>query len=162
MKIINTILFLSASLFFACQEEKKPLEVEAVKNGDGPTVVVGDTIKKTLTATKIQFIDTLHDFGTIDEGKTVEFDFKFKNVGEYPLIISDAKASCGCTIPEWTKDAVLPNEEGKLKVKYNSTGKEGQIQKTVSVFANTTPEVTTIDLKVFVKVKDASMGPLKK
>lgn len=162
MKIIYTILFLSTSLLWACQEDKKPLKVEAVKDGEGPTVIVGDTTKKTLTATKIQFIDTLHDFGTIDEGKTVEYDFKFKNTGEYPLIISDAKASCGCTIPEWTKDPVLPNQEGKLKVKYNSTGKEGQIQKTVSVFANTTPEVTKIDLKVFVKVKDASMGPLKK
>ena len=162
MKSISILLLVSAALFSSCQEEKKPLEVSTTIVDSSASGVVTDTAKKALTATKIEFVESEHDFGTINEGEIVEYDFKFKNTGEYPLVISEAKASCGCTIPEWTKDAILPGKEGSLKVKYNSTGKDGKIQKTVSVFANTDPEVTPININVVVKAKDSSMGPIKK
>lgn len=142
-------------------DKKETLEVTATKKEDGSTVIASDTSKK-IASTSMVFVESVHDFGKIKEGIIVEYDFKFKNTGKYPLVISDAKASCGCTIPEWTKDPVLPNEEGKLKVKYNSAGKEGKIHKTISVYANTNPELTTIDINVEVERKDDSMGPIKK
>jgi hypothetical protein len=162
MKSISMLLLATATLLYSCQENKKPLELNATIKDTNAAVVENDTTKKTLEATTIEFIESEHDFGTINEGQIVEYDFKFKNTGTHPLVIADAKASCGCTIPEWTKDPVLPGKEGTLKVKYNSTGKDGKIHKTVSVFANTTPEVTTIDINVVVKAKDTSMGPMKK
>ncbi|TAH26050.1 MAG: DUF1573 domain-containing protein [Cytophagales bacterium] len=162
MRIILSIAIVS--LLFACDtknESNNALKIEAQQVESGQTQIVSDTNTKQAT-TKIEFVETAHDFGVIDEGKEVEYDFKFKNTGNLPLVISDAKASCGCTIPEWTKEPVQPNAEGKLKVKYNSTGKEGKIHKTVSVYANTNPELTTLDLHVEVIKKDNSMGPIKK
>lgn len=158
------IAALLATVLFACNEteKEKSIEVNASQTDSGTTKIEGDTSNKSLPTTTIAFTETAHDFGIIKEGEVVEYDFKFTNTGTHPLVISDAKASCGCTIPEWTKDPVLPNAEGKLKIKYNSSGKDGKIHKTVSVFANTTPELSTLDINVEVKAKDNSMGPLKK
>lgn len=162
MKYLFTMLL--ATLLYGCNEtaKDKSIEVTATQTDSGTTKIEGDTSKKSLATTTIAFAETAHDFGIIKEGEIVEYDFKFTNTGTHPLVISDAKASCGCTIPEWTKDPVLPNEAGKLKIKYNSSGKDGKIHKTVSVFANTTPELSTLDINVEVKAKDNSMGPLKK
>ncbi|MFN3402889.1 MAG: DUF1573 domain-containing protein [Cytophagaceae bacterium] len=113
-------------------------------------------------ATQITFEEYEHDFGKIKEGEVVDYTFKFKNTGTSPLIITEAKASCGCTIPEWTKDPVAPGGEGKIEVKYNSSGKEGQISKNVTVYANTDPEVTTLTIKANVeKLNPPVSGPYK-
>ncbi len=91
--------------------------------------------------TKIQFEKTVHDFGTIHEGEVVTYRFKFKNVGDKPLIISKVKPSCGCTASDYSKDPVPPGEEGYIEVSFNSTGRIGKQNKTVEVFANTEPKV---------------------
>ncbi len=88
---------------------------------------------------KIEFEKLEHDFDKIREGEKVSYRFKFKNVGEYPLQISDVKPSCGCTTPDWTKTAVPPGGEGYIEVVFDSQGRSGSQIKTVTVFANTDP-----------------------
>jgi len=96
-----------------------------------------------------------HDFGTIAEGDTVDYTFDFKNSGESDLIITDAKGSCGCTVPEFPKDPIKPGKSGKIKVSFNSAGKPGMQSKTVTITTNTAKgkEVLTIKSSVTPKAK---------
>lgn len=85
----------------------------------------------------MEFETKEHDFGKINAGSKVVYTFNFKNTGEADLIISNAVGSCGCTVPEYPKEAIKPGESGKMKVSFNSAGKNGQQQKTVTITANT-------------------------
>lgn len=98
-----------------------------------------------------------HDFGRIAQGTNVEHLFKFTNTGEAPLILSDAKASCGCTVPTFTKDPIPPGGEGELLVKFNGSG---QNQRTipVTVTANTQNGTERLTVKVFVEPKEGASG----
>lgn len=87
----------------------------------------------------LTFEKEVHDFGTVNEGEVVEYSFKFKNTGDAPLLIESAQASCGCTIPEWPKEPVKPGSEAYMKVSFNSAGKEGAQEKSISIKANTNP-----------------------
>ena len=87
------------------------------------------------------------DFGTIQEGAVVEHNFKFKNEGEYPLILSNISSSCGCTTPEWPKEPIGPNETSSIKVRFDSKNKVGPQVKTITVYANTEPANTELRLK---------------
>ncbi len=92
---------------------------------------------------KMTFKDTIYDFGTIAHGEVITHEFEFTNTGESPLIIVDAKSSCGCTIPSWPKEAIMPGESGSIKVKFDSNNKKGlDINKTVNIAANTYPNTT--------------------
>jgi hypothetical protein len=96
--------------------------------------------KDSLPSSEITFDTNTYDFGKIKEGEVAEHVFKFKNTGKAPLVVREARASCGCTIPQWTKEAIPPGGEGKIEVKFNSSGKGGQqINKQVTVYANTNP-----------------------
>lgn len=86
---------------------------------------------------KMKFEKTEYDFGTINEGDVVETVFKFTNSGKSELIISSAKASCGCTIPQWPKEPIMPGESGEIKVKFNSRRKPNRQQKQVTLTTNT-------------------------
>lgn len=94
-----------------------------------------------------QFGEELHDFGTIKDGDVVEHVFSFVNEGEAPLIITDAKATCGCTVPEWPKQPIPVGESGEIKVRFNSKGKPGIQNKTVTLTANTWPTTQRIRIK---------------
>ena len=91
------------------------------------------------TAAKIEFEEEVFDFGDIMEGDVIEHVFKFKNVGKNPLIISHAQGSCGCTVPEWPHEPIAPGGASEIKVKFNSKGKQGEQDKTVTISANTIP-----------------------
>jgi hypothetical protein len=95
-------------------------------------------------AAKIEFEEEVFDFGDITEGDIVEHVFKFRNSGKNPLIINHAKGSCGCTVPEWPREPIIAGGEGEIKVKFNSKGKQGEQDKTITVAANTIPNKTTI------------------
>lgn len=85
-----------------------------------------------------------HNFGTIPEGPSVSFDFEFKNTGKEPIVLSDVKASCGCTTPSWTKDPVLPGKMGKVTATYNTQGRPGNFVKTITVNSNVGTKVLKI------------------
>lgn len=87
-----------------------------------------------------------HEFGEIKQGDKVSFDFKFKNTGKSSLIISSVSATCGCTVPEYSKDPVNPGAEGIVKVSFNSEGKSGMTSKTVTILANTIPNTKVLTI----------------
>ncbi|RPG58709.1 MAG: DUF1573 domain-containing protein [Flavobacteriales bacterium TMED191] len=84
------------------------------------------------------------DFGTITQGDSPEFTFTFINNGTEPMIISNAKGSCGCTVPSWPKEPIPPKGTGEINVKFNSKNKKGNQNKTVTLTANTTPPNTKL------------------
>ena len=84
------------------------------------------------------------DFGTIQQGDSPEFTFTFENTGNEPMIISNAKGSCGCTVPQWPKEPIAPGQTGEISVKFNSKNKKGSQNKTVTLTANTTPPTTKL------------------
>ena len=86
--------------------------------------------------TEMTFVTEKHDFGTIVQGDKVVYDFKFKNTGGSDLIITGAKGSCGCTVPEYPKEAIKPGVSGVIKVSFNSAGKSGKQAKSVTLFCN--------------------------
>ena len=88
--------------------------------------------------------ETVWDFGTIQQGESPEFTFTFKNSGNEPMIISNAKGSCGCTVPQWPKEPIAPGDKGEISVKFNSKNKKGSQNKTVTITANTTPPTTKL------------------
>jgi len=97
--------------------------------------------------TTVQIIDSVFDFGKVAEGEVVEFSYRFKNTGSKPLIVSDAKASCGCTVPEKPEAPIMPGETGFIKVKFNSEGRAGMAHKTVNVTSNAAPAFPELLLK---------------
>lgn len=113
------------------------------KTANTPT---GDVVNDGPTAS-IKFAEEEYDFGTIQEGDIVEHTFEFTNSGEVPLIIENASASCGCTVPDWPKEPIAPGESGKINVKFDSKGKPGVQNKQVTIRANTNPNFTKVMIK---------------
>lgn len=108
----------------------------------------------------MSFAETEFDFGNIEQGTNVEHVFKFSNTGEADLVIVDAKSSCGCTVPEYTKDPVPPGGEGEMLVKFNGSGKN-QVSKTVTITTNTAAGKEQIKIKAFVNPKDGTGSPVQ-
>ena len=95
---------------------------------------------------QIKFDKTVHDFGTFSEkDPKVTCTFTYTNVGEQQLVINQAIASCGCTVPEYTKEPVKPGEKGEIKVTYNGAGKfPGHFKKSITVRTNGAVEMTRL------------------
>ena len=95
---------------------------------------------------EIKFDKLTHNFGTFSEkSPVVTCVFTYTNVGEEPLVINQAIASCGCTVPEYTKTPVKPGEKGEIKVTYNGTGKfPGHFKKSITVRTNGAVEMTRL------------------
>lgn len=100
---------------------------------------------------KIEFTELEHNYGTIQKGGDGNCEFTFTNQGNEPLILSNVRASCGCTTPSWTKEPIMPGKTGTIKVRYN-TNNVGGFTKTITVTSNAvdSPRVT---LKIKGKVE---------
>lgn len=113
--------------------------------------------------TSIKFEETDYDFGDLKDGEKVTKIFKFTNTGKEPLVISNAKGSCGCTVPDWPKTPIAVGETGELKVVYNSKNKgsvEGKNEaKKVTVTANTDPAQSFLNIKAKVFKDPAEVAP---
>lgn len=93
---------------------------------------------------RIEFASTVHDYGTIAKGSEGTCVFTFENKGKVPLILSNVKASCGCTTPSWPKEPVNPGKSGEITVKYN-TNTPGKFSKSITVNSNSAnPSVVLI------------------
>ncbi|MBK7806168.1 MAG: DUF1573 domain-containing protein [Saprospiraceae bacterium] len=112
--------------------------------------------------TTIKFDQDTYDWGKVMDGDKVTHVFKLKNTGSEPLIISNAKGSCGCTVPEWPKDAIAPGKSGEIKVVFDSKGKGAvggkEDSKRVTVTANTDPVDTYLTIKGKVDKKEEAAG----
>lgn len=109
-------------------------------------------------AAAITFDKKEHDFGLINEGDVVETTFSFKNTGKSELIITNATAPCGCTVPSWPKEPIAIGETGEILVKFNSSGKPNKQSKTVTLTTNTAngKEQVVIKAEVTPKAKKAN------
>ena len=129
--IVITLVVMGLS-FTSCKEDAtqkiKTENLEVAKERDSEIKMGGPRFK---------FDKTEHDFGTINEGDVVETVFAFTNVGKSELIITSAKGSCGCTVPEWPKEPIMPGEAGEIKVKFNSYRKPNLQQKQITLRTNT-------------------------
>ncbi len=113
----------------------------------------------------ITFKEKEHNFGTIEEaGGKVTTVFEFKNEGMEPLVLSNVRASCGCTTPKWTREPIEPGQTGTITVTYNPNGRPGRFQKTVTITSNATTPTVKLIIKGEVlpkEVKPADKFPIK-
>jgi len=100
---------------------------------------------------KLVFSKISYDFGKITEGEIVGTSFTFTNTGNSNLLILDASASCGCTVPKWSKEPVLPGGRGTLDVIFDSSGREGKQNKSISVRSNASDQDVVIFITAEVK-----------
>ena len=103
-----------------------------IANAQAPATPAPSDDKKA----EITFEKSLHNFGDIHQGDVVTHVFKFKNTGKAPLIISNVLVTCGCTVPVWPKEPIMPGKTGKVTASYNSAGRPGIFNKTVTVINN--------------------------
>lgn len=93
----------------------------------------------------ITFKKTDHDFGTFKESEPQSFEFVFTNTGDKPLVVQQAIASCGCTVPSFSKEPIAPGKKGSLKVVYNGKGKfPGKFKKSISVQSNASNSIVRL------------------
>jgi hypothetical protein len=105
-------------------------------------------------AGKFEFKEETHDFGEIPEGPLAEFDFEFKNVGKEPIIIQEAHGSCGCTVPKWPQEPILPGKTAAIHVAYNSQGRPGPINKDITINSNAQQSPMVLHIRGTVKPKN--------
>jgi len=110
-------------------------------------------------AGKFKFKEETHDYGEVPEGPKAECDFEFKNVGKKPIVISEAHGSCGCTVPQWPTEPILPGKKGKIHVVYNTDHRPGPISKDVTINSNAVQSPMVIHIKGNVKPKPAEATP---
>lgn len=153
-KILSSLILLS--LLTACNSKPNPEgEVVVDRIRLSPSVsnselianpVTADSPIDTKNAPVIAFEKTEYDFGKVKEGEKVEHKFKFTNTGKSPLLIASASGSCGCTVPEFDKSPIAPGKSSEIKVNFNSEGRPGNVDKTVTLIANTIPGKTVIKI----------------
>ncbi|MES2516852.1 MAG: DUF1573 domain-containing protein [Bacteroidota bacterium] len=135
------ILALSLTVFIAC-ENKQRTDAQTMEEKI-------KALQPTADKFPVMVIDTpAVDLGTISEGDTIMHVYNFKNTGNMPLVLSNVNASCGCTTPSYSSEPVAPGQKGFITVKFNSKGKEGKLNKTVTAYANTKPAENTVSFKI--------------
>jgi len=142
-KIFLSIAILG--LLYSCGSEDNSSQVSTELIGNPHTASSEEINEEDLPF--FEFDEEIKEFGTITQGEAVSLSFRFKNVGKSDLIISSAQGSCGCTVPEWPKEPIKPGVEGLIKVTFNSTGKQGKQNKTVTLVANTMPNTKVLAIK---------------
>ena len=146
-KIVRILVVASLLITFSCKKE--------VNAADETTTTTTKSLEENakVPKTKVAFDKEIHDFGEIEQGEIVETTFLIKNVGDKNLYIVDAHGSCGCTVPEVTKEAIEPGESAPISVKFDSNGKSGEVTKTIMVTCNTEKVVENIKIKASIKTK---------
>lgn len=96
---------------------------------------------------RIEFTETVWDFGTIPNDKPATHSFEFTNQGDGNLVIIDATAECGCTRPEIPEKPIAPGKKGKMKVSFNPIGRPGSFEKTVTVKTNGSPKKVRLKIR---------------
>ena len=155
-KLIFSIVVLSLMSLTACNNKASDKVDESKKE------IAEKRDSKTQAYAVMEFEEKEHDFGTVEEGEVVEHTFEFTNAGDAPLIVSNASASCGCTVPTWTKEPIAPGDKGEMLVKFDTRGKPNQQMKAVRITANTQSGRETLRIKAFVNPKNSNAGsPVK-
>ena len=152
IKMKQLILLLVSLALVSCNSssDEKTITTDLVNS----PLTANSNAEKVLTP-NIEMLETSYNFGEIQQGESVTHDFILKNTGDADLLVSAAKGSCGCTVPEWPKTPIAKGEEATIKVTFNSAGKSGKQNKTVTLVTNAIPntKVLTINGNVIVPQK---------
>lgn len=138
----------------SCEKKKNQPADQLVVSNDIPQVdpnaaLVTET--KSHPITNLVLSEDTFDFGTIKKGEVKHHTYEVTNTGKNPLIISEVKPGCGCTIPDFTKDPILPGQKGQITLKFESEGFDGAVHKTAQVFANVAKTPITINFTANIK-----------
>lgn len=147
MKNLVKILPIVAALsFVACKKEQTT--EQQIENSDSAAIaptgqetpanatLANPSAVPTSPSTTIAFSESDFKFGKIKKGDKVEHVYEVTNTGTNPLVISEVKPACGCTVPDYTKDPILPGQKGKITLKFDSSSFDGMVNKQAEVFAN--------------------------
>ncbi len=147
MKLIYSILFVA--LISACTNKSADdkLNTDLVNNPLSADGINSDNLPE------VKFEIDKFDFGIMNQGERKSTEFKFTNVGNSDLIIEDAKGSCGCTVPVYPKEPIKPGDNGIITVTFNSEGKQGIQNKTVTLITNCIPSTKFLSIKANVVTK---------
>ncbi len=153
VKFLSVFAILLVLGFSACKNDKK------ATTSATPNAAAGETAPPPGPVTSIEYVETEFDFGEVEDGAKVQHVYKFKNTGNEPLMISNAKGSCGCTVPDWPHEPIPAGATGQINVEFNSSGKASAtpLEKRVTVTANTNPPQTFLTIKG--KVKENPNAP---
>ncbi|MBT3611595.1 MAG: DUF1573 domain-containing protein [Flavobacteriales bacterium] len=150
MKQLFLLLVSLALMSCSLSSDEKTITTDLVNS----PLTANSNAEKVLTP-NIEMLETSYDFGEMQQGESVTHDFILKNTGDADLIITAAKGSCGCTVSQWPKNPIAKGEEAAIKVTFNSAGKSGKQNKTVTLVSNAIPntKVITINGNVIVPQK---------
>ena len=143
-------IFLAFALLSACDqtvENNEDISTDLVSNPITASGVEGEMKKAVIAFEKSEY-----NFGEIIQGEKVSYSFIFTNEGLAPLIISSVAATCGCTVPSWSKNPIAVGEQGKIDVVFDSKDKEGAQAKDITVISNAIPNTTIIRIKGMVVI----------
>ena len=145
-KLILGVSALCMIAFTSCKEDAtSKVKSENVTQAAQRDAVAGDYPVLT-------FAETVHDFGEIENGTPVETVFSYTNTGKAPLVITDIKSTCGCTVPQdWSKEPLAPGSSANFTVKFNGKG-NGSVTKSITLTANTETGREVVKIKSFIKV----------
>lgn len=149
---MRKLVLIIAVAFLASCSESASSKIDSSKQVKKKELSLDQVDQKTNPV--MTFESSEWNFGEIMQGDVVEHSFVFTNTGSDPLIISSAKGSCGCTVPEWPKAPIAPGESGEIYVKYNSKGKKGKQNKRVTLTTNMTPSQQVVYVKGQVNLKE--------
>ena len=145
-KVILGLSTLCLITFTSCKQDNAAKKIEETNL---VAAVTRDAVVSKFPV--LEFDKKEHDFGKIEAKTPVETVFSYKNTGEAPLVITDIKSSCGCTIPEdWSREPLAEGESGKFTVKFNGNG-TNKITKTITITANTEKGSEVVKITAFVK-----------
>lgn len=169
-KVVSLVVILVLFATISCKENASPkITEEDVKasqteapittpeiqqSAEVMATVPQSTIPANGKVPKIEFNKVEHDFGTIKSGDKVHTEFMVKNIGDADLVIIDAVGSCGCTVPDKPKEPIKPGSSAPIKVTFDSTGKSGQQNKTVTLTTNTANGKETVTVKANILAKE--------
>jgi hypothetical protein len=129
-KIIFTLSMIVASISFTFAQQTTT--TAPTQNDNGPVIT---------------FEKLVHDYGTVTKGADGNCEFKFTNTGKEPLILSNVQTSCGCTVPSWPKDPILPGKTASIKVNYTKMNIVSTISKQITVYSNATNGTIVLSIK---------------
>jgi len=148
-KTMRKVLYVMLSCgLMACNSEKVEnnnsgeVKSKLAQSGSDSNYVPTDDGTTTLAFDKME-----HDFGNVRVGQDYTYKFKVTNTGKSPLLIEDAKASCGCTVPDKPESPIAPGQSDEIVVTFSPKPGQGVTSKTVTVTANTDPKITTLTIK---------------
>ena len=130
-KILVSMMFVVATFTISCSQTTPANQASESESVFGPA---------------IEFTETEHNFGTIEQGGDGTYEFIFTNSGSEPLVLSNVRSSCGCTVPTWPKEPINASESSSILVKYD-TRRIGQFNKSITVYSNASEQPIVLHIK---------------